>query len=106
MVVQIYKTHNTYWKVLPKEGAFQYVFCVLEFLDHHPAGTKLHVGTDIGAQVMVRVLGSHRRGVAWRPTGGSSPRVPSEGGSSPRVPPVASQPTGGSSPRVPPYIYT
>ena len=43
MAVQIYKTHNTYWKVLPKEGAFQYVFCVLEYLDHHPAGTNFHV---------------------------------------------------------------
>ena len=64
MVVQIYKTHNTYWKVLPKEGAFQYVFCVLEYLDHHPAGTKLHVGTGI-------------RG--------------SSDGSSPRVPPVGSR---------------
>ena len=65
MAVQIYKTHNTYWKVLPKEGAFQYVVCVLEYLDHHPAGTKLHVGTDVKGW-----LGS---------SDGSSPRVPPVG---------------------------
>ncbi len=70
MMVQIYKTHNTCWKVLPKEGAFQYVFCVLEYLDHHPAGTKLHVGTDVKGWLGLSQNGS---------SDGSSPRVPPVG---------------------------